>query len=445
MKRIMVRSAIPLLVGGVALWGLVALLSAPTRAEEWGSHTQPVTIIAVWGGSEQSGFQAVLDEFTNRTGISTSYERSMDISNRLLNCTASGTCPDVAVASNPGLISELVGQGALVPLAPIVTDFDNYYTTTWRSLASVSGTLYGVPFKAAHKSIIWYRPPAFDAISATVPLTWKAMLGLCDDLVANGQTPFAIGADVGWPLTDWFENILLRVGGPEVHRKLVHHDIPWTHPAVVETMQRFSDIVGRDEYQVGGITGTLTTNFVDAIDLVFGASPSATMYFEGSFVQVFINPNLTPVTDYDTFVFPEIDLTFGKPLMGGGDFVVLFHDTEEARSLIQFLASPHAAEIWAARGGGFLSPNSGVDPSIYPDELSRAHARQLAEAGDFVFDLDDQLPSELQIYIWGALKDFVANQDQMMTILQGIEDKATELQGPPYKIYLPAVLKNFGP
>lgn len=443
MKRIMIRSAIPLLVAGVALWGLVALLSAPARAEEWGSLTQPVTVVALWTGSEQASFQAVLDEFTNRTGISTSYEWSSDIFDRLLNCTASGTCPDVALVPNPGLMSELVEQGALVPLDPIVTDFDTYYTATWRSLASVESTLYAVPFRAASKSIIWYRPQAFEAIGATVPLTWTALLNLCDDLVANGQTPFAIGADVGWPLTDWFENILLRVGGPEVHRKLVRHDISWTHPTVVEAMQRFTDIVGRDEYQVGGITGTLTTNFVDAIDLVFGASPSATMYFEGSFVQVFISPSLTPVTDYNIFAFPEIDPAFGKPLMGGADFVILFHDTTQAQALVQFLASPDAAEIWAARGS-FITPNRGVDLSAYPDEVIRSQAQQLIEAIDFVFDLDDQLPSELQTYVWGALMDFVANQDQMMTILQGIEDKATELQGPPYKIYLPAILKNFG-
>lgn len=432
MKHIIVRSATPLLMAGAALWGFIALLSVSACAEEQGSLAQTVTVVAMWVGREQDSFLAVLDEFTNRTGISITYEQSTNISDRLLNCTASGTCPEVAVLPNPGLMSELVGQGALVPLAPIVTEFDIYYTTTWRSLSSVGGALYGVPLSAAHKSIIWYRPRAFDAISATVPFTWTTMLSLCDDLVANGQTPFAIGADVGWPLTDWFENILLRVGGPEAHRKLMRHDIPWTHPTVVETMQRFSDIVRRDEHQVGGITGTLTTNLVDAIDLVFGASPSATMYFGASFIQASISPSLTPVTDYNTFIFPEIDPTFGKPLMGGGSLVVLFHDTAQARSLVQFLASPDAAEIWAARGGGFLSPNSGVNLSTYADELSRAHARQLAEASNFVFDLDDQLPFELQTYVWGALRNFVAHQDQMMSILQGIEDKATELQGPPY-------------
>lgn len=451
MKRTMVRLATPLLVTGVALWGLVALLSVSVRADHQVSSTQTVTVVGAWAGGERESFLAVLDEFTSRTGISTSYELSTDMSSRLLDCITSGTCPDVALVPSPGLMSALVGQDALIALDPIVTDFDTFYTTSWRSLCSVGGTLYGVPLKATSKSMIWYRPQAFDAISAAVPPTWTAMLNLCDELVTSGQIPFAIGAESGaasgWPLSDWFENLLLRVGGPVLHRKLARHAIPWTHPKVVESMQRFTDIVGRDGYQVGGITGTLNTAFADAVDLVFGSPPSATMYFQGSWVQGAIAdryPSLTPVADYSFFDFPEIYPQFGKPLMGGADIVILFHDTSQARSLVQFLASPDAAEIWAARGRGYLSPNSGVDLDTYPDELSRAQAQQLIEADDFVYDLDDQLPPQLQVYVWSALMDFVAHQDQVMSILQGIEAEATELQGPAYEIYIPTVLKSFG-
>jgi alpha-glucoside transport system substrate-binding protein len=449
MKRIMVRLTIPFLVAGILLWGILSLLSRPAQAEEQYSLNQTITVVGTWSGSARESFQAVLDEFTTRTGITTSYTQSSNISDQLLNCTASGTCPDVAIISTLGLLSGLVEQGALVPLESIVPDFDTYYSTTWRTLASVGSMLYGVPFKADYKSLIWYRPQAFESITATVPMSWTELLSLNNDLVASGQTPFSIGAErgeaTGWPLSDWFENVLLRVGGPEVHRKLVSHAIAWTDPRVVETMQRFSDIVGRNDYQVGGITGTLNTNFFDAIDLVFGSLPSATMYVQGNWVQGVIAeqyPSLIPLIDYNLFIFPEINPVFGKPLMGGADFAILFHDTSEAQTLLQFLATPDAAEIWIARGWGFLSPNNGVNLGLYPDELSRAQAEQLIAASDFVFDLDDQLPPELQKYEWDALMDFVAHQDQLMGILQGIEDKATELQGSPYKLYLPALAKN---
>ena len=152
MKRTMVRSAIPFLAAGIALWGLFALLSSPARAEGKNAPAQTVTVVGAWGGIEQESFSAVLDEFTTRTGISISYTQSTNIPDQLLNCTTSGDCPDVAMIPNPKLLRELVKQGALAHLDPIVSDFNSYYTTTWRTLASVGSTLYGCLSKLVPKA-----------------------------------------------------------------------------------------------------------------------------------------------------------------------------------------------------------------------------------------------------------------------------------------------------
>jgi alpha-glucoside transport system substrate-binding protein len=300
------------------------------------------------------------------------------------------------------------------------------------------------------KSIIWYRPQAFQEITATVPMSWTALLNLNDALVANGQTPFSVGAESGgasgWPLSDWLENILVRAAGPDVDHQLVTHDIAWTNPRVVESMQLFTDIFGRNDYQLGGITGTLETNFFDALFQVFTPTHDAAMYFEGTWVQAAIAaqfPELIPVTDYNFFEFPEIDPQFGKPIVGAADFAVLFNDAADPQTLIQFLATPDAAQIWVTLGG-YLSPNLGVDLNSYPDELSRLQAELLMGAPDFLFDLDDQLPPELQVYVWNALMDYVANPDQLMTILQGIESEASRFQGPVHAVYLPTALKGSG-
>jgi hypothetical protein len=94
--------------------------------------------------------------------------------------------------------------------------------------------------------------------------------------------------------------------------------------------------------------------------------------------------------------------------------------------------------------GGFLSANMGVDLNSYPDELSHMQAEQLVGTPVFLFDLDDQLPTDLQHYVWNALLEYVANPDQLMSILQGIEAEATRLQGPVYAVFLPAAMKAGG-
>ena len=52
-----------------------------------------------------------------------------------------------------------------------------------------------------------------------------------------------------------------------------------------------------------------------------------------------------------------------------------------------------AAALWAARGG-FVSPNTNLGLSAYPDGISRSIARSLLEAGgNFRFSLSDLTPA----------------------------------------------------
>jgi alpha-glucoside transport system substrate-binding protein len=435
-KNLIAKFVIPILISTLALAALLGLLDAQVQAAEPDAPTQLVEVVGPFGGPDQENLRAVLEHFHSQTGISYTYRQEPDPIPFLLGCDDAGNCPDVAFVPNPGIVGDLVAQGDLVPIGGLLPDFDTYFNANWRRLSSVGSTLYAVPFRAADKSIIWYRPSAFDAVSATAPVSWTGLLDLSDQLVGAGLTPFSIGAESGpasgWPFTDQFENILLRLGGASVHDRLRRHEIPWTHPTVVSAFEHMEEILGQEAYQVGGISGTLSTNFMAAFQRVFSTPPSGTMHIVGTFARHWLPIGPQPVTDYDTFAFPEIDPAYGRPLLLGGDFAVAFNGSADTADLIAFLATPAAAEIWASGGG--LSPNAGVDPAVYPDAVTRAWAARLSGAETSVFDLDDQLPSELQIYLWGAMMDFAAHPDQLTSILRDIETMATELQGLPLSV-----------
>jgi hypothetical protein len=114
----------------------------------------------------------------------------------------------------------------------------------------------------------------------------------------------------------------------------------------------------------------------------------------------------------------------------------LFTDTQPASALTQFLATPHAAEIWAARGG-YLSPNRGVDLSAYPDLVTRWLAQSLMDADEFVYDLDDQIGGEMQRCIWSEMLAFAADQSQKLAVLERPEACAARCQGLPHAVYPP--------
>jgi ABC-type glycerol-3-phosphate transport system substrate-binding protein len=107
----------------------------------------------------------------------------------------------------------------------------------------------------------------------------------------------------------------------------------------------------------------------------------------------------------------------------------MFKDSPAARALVEYLATPEAAEIWVKRGG-FASPNKGVPESAYQDPLLRATATALANAENFRFDLSDLQPSAFGGTVgqgeFKLFQDFLSNPSDVDGIAQKLEDAAAK-------------------
>nr|MBA3787145.1 carbohydrate ABC transporter substrate-binding protein [Actinomycetota bacterium] len=140
---------------------------------------------------------------------------------------------------------------------------------------------------------------------------------------------------------------------------------------------------------------------------VFTDPPKAAIVMEGDFVGTFINTETKVKVGEgaDVFTFPSINDS-PPVVVGAGDSIVMFKDTPAARAMIEYLATPEAAELWAKRGG-FSSPNKNLDESVYPDETTRKLASELAQAETFRFDLSDLQPKVLNDALFTELANFV--------------------------------------
>ena len=391
-----------------------------------------VEVAAVWSGAEQESFQLVLDEFEERTGTSVTFTSTGDkIATVLRTRIEGGSPPQLAVLPQPGLLADLAEQDALEPIEEIVGDrVDESWATHWRELGTRDDTLYGLFFKGANKSTVWYNVPAFEEAEVEPPTTWEELETAATTLRDSGITPFAIGGEAGWVLTDWFENIYLRTAGPENYDRLTRHEIPWTDESVTTALERFAEILTQDGFVHEGPT---KLSFEESVDAVLAKEPDAAMVFEGDFVPgaTDIAKGAEPGTDYEFFDFPSIDDSEAA-VVGGGDVVVMLDDTPQARALLEFLASAEAAEIWA-KEGGFASPNKDVDTSAYPSDIAGRTATSLAEAEVFRFDLSDLVPTELGGDVPGS----------MWSILQGFAEKPTDVSGTAQRLEA-AAKKAFG-
>ncbi|MFE7582704.1 ABC transporter substrate-binding protein [Streptomyces gardneri] len=378
---------------------------------------EKIEVAAVWTGPEQENFTKVLKEFEKRTGATVTFVPAQDpIVNFLGTKIAGGSPPDVAMLPQVGAIQQAATQKWLKPVGPETeAQLTANYSPGWRKLGAVDGTQYGVYFKAANKSLVWYNTAVFENAGATEPKTWKEFLTTAETISASGVTPVSVGGADGWTLTDWFENVYLSQAGPAKYDQLAKHEIKWTDPSVAAALTTLAELFGKPALLAGGTSGALQTEYPVSVTQTFtgGDQPKGAMVFEGDFAAVNIAQTKAKIgTDAKVFPFPVVGAGTA-PVVTAGDAAVALKDTKGAQALLAFLASPDAARIWAAEGG-FLSPNKNLDPAAYPNDVQREIAKALVGAGDdFRFDMSDQMPQSFGGTPgkgeWKALQDFLKN------------------------------------
>ena len=393
-----------------------------------------VTVLGTWGGAERDAFMKMLEPFEAATGIKVEFTGTRDLPTILTTRVAAGNPPDVSAIPNPGQMQEFAEVGALVDLSEFmdIGKLQDEYSKTWIDLGSYGGKLYSIFISADLKSLVWYNLKAFASAGYQIPQTWDELMTLSDKMVAQGKTPWSIGlesaAASGWPGTDWIEDIMLRTAKPEVYDKWVNHEIPWTDSAVKRAWEIFGDIARSDKYVYGGAATALTTNFGDAPGVLFTSPPRAYMHKQATFIKSFIlnyDPTLKPGEDFSFFPFPSIDPEYGTPALGAADMFAVFNNTPEAQALMRYLATAGAQEIWVVQLGK-LSANRRVNPSAYPDDLTRKAAEILASAQTFRFDGSDLMPAAVGSgSFWSGILDYVGGED-LDSVLRRIEETAVD-------------------
>jgi alpha-glucoside transport system substrate-binding protein len=381
----------------------------------------------VWAGAEQENFEKVLAQFENDTGAKVNYTSYGDKAATTLGTQIEGgSPPDVALISQPALLQQLATDGNLQPLSDdAVAAVEDNYSQSWVELGSVEGETYGVWFKASNKSTVWYNSDIYDQAGAEVPKDWDGFLAQLQLISDAGYAGVSIGADVGWPLTDWFENVYLRTAGGEKYDQLTKHEIPWTDPSVTEALETLATLWGNEALVQ---EGAAQRSFPESVTEVFGADPQAGTVYEGDFVagNITDDGNSSVGENALFYDFPAVNGS-APAVVGGGDAAIAFNAEQATDALMQFLASPEAAEIWVPEGG-IISPNTSVDTSLYPDDISRQIAESLTGAETFRFDMSDLTPSsfggtEGQGF-WQIMIQFLQNPSDVAGTQQALEAAA---------------------
>jgi alpha-glucoside transport system substrate-binding protein len=408
------RVGIGLGLGAIALPLASCSQPAETNPEATSTGARTVTVLGAFVGEQQIQLEEALAPFEQETGIDVIYEGTDAFTTLLPVRIDSGDSPDIAMFPQPGLMRSLAEEGALVPVTEVLSreQLQQYYPDSWIDLSTVDDQIYGIWYRAALKSLVWYSPNQFEAAGYEIPQSWDEMIALSDQIVADGKTPWCLGMEggnsSGWPGTDWIEDIVLQAEGPDFYNQWVQHEVPFNAPQIKNAFDYFGRIIRTPGYVYGGKTGALSTPWGDSVVGLFTKEPECYLQRQGNFVSTYFPDGAVLGEDIDFFPTPTINPQYDGALLVGGDIFAMLQDTPEARELMAYLATPTPHEIWAAQGN-FLSANKQVDLEVYSDPLSRKQAELLTTAEIIQFDGSDSMPGAVGTgTFWSGMMDFVA-------------------------------------
>ena len=297
-----------------------------------------------------------------------------------------GSPPDVIDFPQPGLLKTLAANVKTLP-DNVAKHANNDFIKGWEGLITVDGALKGIPWRANVKSMVWYSPAAFAAKGYKVPETLDEMKTLSDKIVADGGIPWCAGIEsgvaTGWPITDWFEDFMLRLNGPDVYDQWVEHKIPFNDPKVKAVADAVGSYLKNPAY-IGGenaVKAIATTKFQD------GGVPIATgkcyMHRQASFYSALFPKGTTvgpPGSDAQIsyFYLPVAKAGDPKVMLGAGDILAAGTDKPETWDVILYATSVDYAVAMANKHAE-LSPRKDIDPKSITDPLLGSFASAVGE------------------------------------------------------------------
>jgi len=379
----------------------------PAAAEE--APAEGKTEILVTGperSEEQAGaLQEVLGAWGEANGVEVTYLGSADWEAEINTQVEGGNPPDISIFPQPGKLADFARAGYVVPVADFALA-ENDWSDAWNVFGVVDGVTYGVPVKSDMKSLVWYKPATFAEAGYEVPTTFADFLTLVDTMAndGSGTKPLCVGIEsgqaTGWTYTDWVEEMVLRQHGAEVYDGWVSHEIPFSDPRIMESMQAVVDLWTEDNVYAASGTIAATAFGDNGIPLVEG---DCYMHRQASFFSGFIpEGTVFGPEGVDVFYFPDIN--GDAPVLGAGTLAAAFNADPNVHALLGYMSSAEYAEArqqaqQALKGGspalsGFLSAAQGQDLSVY-EPLEQSILNALASAGIVRFDASDLMPADV--------------------------------------------------
>ncbi len=396
-----------------------------------GSDDKTVTIMASVDQPVMDGFKKFTDAKAKEAGITIKWQRVQNINQLIMQKIQANDTPDIALIPQPGVVGDMIDRGAGFPLEDVVdaNGLKESLLPGLYDIGVINDKYYGLMVNGNIKSLVFYNKKAWDEAGYEAPQSIDELNALTDQIKADGGTPWCMGIEsdtaTGWPATDWFEDLVMRYGGPDYYNQWVAHEVPFNDATVVQAGQEFEKLMFTEGNVLGGRKAIASTNFGTAGNPMFDkGGPSCWMYKQGSFITGFFPEAI--VNDLDAnvgvFGFPPAEAGGDNPVLGGGDMAVMLDDSDSTKEAMKLLADPAIGND-AAASASFVSPHADFDASNYRTEVAKQVGKVATDATVILFDGSDQMPGEVGAgSFWKETTAWISGSEDLETALKNIDE-----------------------
>ena len=229
----------------------------------------------------------------------------------------------------------------------------------------------------------------------------------------------------GWPITDWIEDLVLRLAGPDNYDKWVTGALKFNSPEIKPAFEYFQKIAFTDANVRGGTKSIVATNFQTGGNALFDNPPGCYLFKQATFVA-------------NKGGFP--DAVHRQARHGGrrrtrsrrrprattrcsvaGDIAAAFNNDANTLKLRNFIASKENG-IKQAKAG-YFSPHTSFDVSLLPeqDAADDRHGRAV-QGRPRRFDGSDLMPAKVGAgTFWTEPVKWISGQQDLDTTLNNID------------------------
>jgi alpha-glucoside transport system substrate-binding protein len=372
-----------------------------------GPGKSTIEIMYGLGPDTEPGFKADVQKWASANGITIKFTKAASWDTEIRARVAGGNPPDVGLFPQPGLMCDLAKQKKVIPFddATVATDKQTLVPGFAEAGTCADGKVYGLPNEVSVKSILW-----------------------TDKLKSSGKTPWCIAAEsgqaTGWPITDWIEDLVLRVAGPDNYDKWVTGALKFNSPEIKPAWEYFQKIAFTDGNVRGGTKSIVATNFQTGGNALFDNPPGCYLFKQATFVA---NKGGFPdavIAKLDTqtgpYAFPPKTAGDNSVLVAG-DIVAAFNNDANSVKVRNFIASKENG-VEQAKAGAF-SPHKTADVSLLPNQTLQTIAKEvLYSAKAARFDGSDLMPAKVGAgSFWTESVKWLSGQQDLDTTLNNID------------------------